>query len=148
MFDLTIRRDTNTPKPSWKGEGIRVWGDVVLLDFWCRFAGIFIFAVLQNQPVCSLREHPVFIRFFWLKFRVSPAGDRPRFTCSKVLCGKKGVNHTKTRTGDGAHGLKSCSKRERHSSRPAHKYSLWMVGQHSGPTLDLRWRQYWQAVCC
>ena len=65
--------------------------------------------VLQNQLVCSLREHPVFLA------QVSSFTHRgqTKFYCSEVLCGKKGVNYTKTRTGDGTHGLKSHSKHER-----------------------------------
>ena len=38
--------------------GVRVWGDVVVLDFWCGFAEIFILicrtVVLQNQVVCDI----------------------------------------------------------------------------------------------
>ena len=45
--------------------GERVCGDVVLLDFWCGFAEIFILfcgiAVLQDQAVCCIWE-------FWGNF--------------------------------------------------------------------------------
>ena len=38
--------------------GVRVCSDVVVLDFWCRFAEIFILicrtVVLQNQVVCDV----------------------------------------------------------------------------------------------
>ena len=38
----------------------RVWGDAVLLDFWCGFSDIFILscgiAVLQNQAVCGIQK--------------------------------------------------------------------------------------------
>ena len=62
--------------------------------------------------------------------------DKPRFTRSEVLSGKKGVSNTKIRAGVGAHSLKSRGKCERCPSRPAHRISLWMIGWHSGPNLD------------